>query len=270
MRAAAAAIVLAIVAGWSAGFAPARAAVILGDGELDAVSAGTASALGRAAATALGRGPTLAVTSTKALAPSSGGSSFAISSAEAVAAADLFAAAEIFALAAATGDGTSATALVWAGSAASGGTAAAAGCPQVQFVFARGTSEPAGIGRVGAALSSQLATQLGGRSYGVYAVDYPATYDFLAAADGAADATNHIAEMAQNCPSTRFVLGGYSQGAAVIDMLMGTRSGSLCSRAATTRSRDVMVFFLLIAFPPRHGVSLHNPALKHQSGSDAV
>lgn len=101
------------------------------------------------------------------------------------------------------------------------GTAAAAGCPQVQFVFARGTSEPAGIGRVGAALSSQLATQLGGRSYGVYAVDYPATYDFLAAADGAADATNHIAEMAQNCPSTRFVLGGYSQGAAVIDMLMG-------------------------------------------------
>ena len=55
----------------------------------------------------------------------------------------------------------------------------------------------------------------------MYAVNYPATYDFLAAADGAVDATNHIAEMAQNCPATRFVLGGYSQGAAVVDMLMG-------------------------------------------------
>ena len=97
----------------------------------------------------------------------------------------------------------------------------AASCPEVQFVFARGTSEPAGLGRVGAALSSQLAAQMGGRSYGVYAVDYPATYDFLAAADGAVDATNHITEVAQNCPSTRFVLGGYSQGAAVVDMLMG-------------------------------------------------
>ena len=62
---------------------------------------------------------------------------------------------------------------------------------------------------------------MGGRSYGVYAVDYPATYDFLAAADGAVDATNHITEVAQDCPSTRFVLGGYSQGAAVVDMLMG-------------------------------------------------
>lgn len=97
----------------------------------------------------------------------------------------------------------------------------AATCPEVQFVFARGTSEPAGLGRVGAALSNQLAAQMGSRSYGVYAVNYPATYDFLAAADGAVDATNHIATMAQNCPSTRFVLGGYSQGAAVVDMLMG-------------------------------------------------
>lgn len=99
--------------------------------------------------------------------------------------------------------------------------ASAADCPDVQVVFARGTSEPVGIGRVGEALSSQLAGRLGGRTVGVYGVNYPATYDFLAAADGALDATNHITTMSMRCPGTRFVLGGYSQGAAVVDMLMG-------------------------------------------------
>lgn len=99
--------------------------------------------------------------------------------------------------------------------------AQAAPCPDVQVVFARGTSEPAGVGRVGQALSSRLAEQLGGRTMGVYGVNYPATYDFRAAADGAVDATNHILGLSQVCPDTRFVLGGYSQGAAVVDMLLG-------------------------------------------------
>jgi len=94
-------------------------------------------------------------------------------------------------------------------------------CPDVELIFARGTSEPAGIGRVGQALADQLTAQLGGRSLGVYGVNYPATYDFLAAADGAADATKRIAAMSAQCPSTRYVLGGYSQGAAVVDMLLG-------------------------------------------------
>jgi cutinase len=100
-------------------------------------------------------------------------------------------------------------------------TAHSAPCPDVELIFARGTSEPEGGGRVGQALASQLAPQLGGRSLGIYGVNYPATYDFLAAADGAADATNRIAAMSQQCPATRYVLGGYSQGAAVVDMLVG-------------------------------------------------
>jgi cutinase len=96
-----------------------------------------------------------------------------------------------------------------------------AACPDVELIFARGTSEPAGIGRVGQALADQLSAQLGGRSLDVYGVNYPATYDFLAAADGATDATNRIAAMSEQCPATRYVLGGYSQGAAVVDMLLG-------------------------------------------------
>ena len=97
----------------------------------------------------------------------------------------------------------------------------AAECTDVELVFARGTSEPAGIGRVGQALSDQLAASLGGRTLGVYGVNYPASYDFLTAADGANDATNRIAQLAGTCPDTRVVLGGYSQGAAVVDMLLG-------------------------------------------------
>ncbi|MGB0971174.1 MAG: cutinase family protein [Mycobacterium sp.] len=100
-------------------------------------------------------------------------------------------------------------------------TAAAQPCPDVEVVFARGTSEAPGVGRVGQAFANSLAPQLGGRTMGTYGVNYPASYDFLNTATGATDATNRIAMMAQQCPGTRIVLGGYSQGAAVIDMLAG-------------------------------------------------
>ena len=99
--------------------------------------------------------------------------------------------------------------------------ASAQPCPDVEVVFARGTSEAPGVGRVGQALADSLRAQLGGRTVGTYGVNYPATYDFLNAAGGATDAENRIALMAQQCPGTRIVLGGYSQGAAVVDMLAG-------------------------------------------------
>ncbi|MGD9619906.1 MAG: cutinase family protein [Mycolicibacterium sp.] len=100
-------------------------------------------------------------------------------------------------------------------------TVAAQPCPDVEVVFARGTGEAPGIGRVGAAFANSLAPQLGGLTVGTYGVNYPASYDFLHTAAGATDATNRIAAMAQQCPGTRIVLGGYSQGAAVVDMLAG-------------------------------------------------
>jgi cutinase len=100
-------------------------------------------------------------------------------------------------------------------------SASADPCNDVEVVFARGTSEPAGIGRVGQALVDALTPLIGGQTIGSYGVVYPATYDFLAAADGATDATNYISSTAAQCPNTRFVLGGYSQGAAVVDMLAG-------------------------------------------------
>jgi cutinase len=94
-----------------------------------------------------------------------------------------------------------------------------ADCPDIEVVFARGTDDIPGLGRVGSAFVESLRGQVGGRSVGSYAVNYPASFDFLAAADGANDASAHIQYMVANCPNTRLVLGGYSQGAAVIDII---------------------------------------------------
>jgi cutinase len=92
-------------------------------------------------------------------------------------------------------------------------------CPAVQVVFARGTGEPDGIGRVGQAFVDSLRPLVKGKSVAVYAVNYPATRDFLRAADGANDASNFVQNIANTCPDTKIVLGGYSQGAAVIDAI---------------------------------------------------
>ncbi len=97
--------------------------------------------------------------------------------------------------------------------------ASALACNDVEVVFARGTSEAPGIGRVGDAFVSALRNQVPYRSIGVYGVNYPASYDFLAAANGANDASAYIQNVVNTCPDTRLVLGGYSQGAAIIDVI---------------------------------------------------
>lgn len=99
------------------------------------------------------------------------------------------------------------------------GTASAEDCPDIQVVFARGTDEAPGLGVVGGSFVDDLRNKVGGRSVGAYSVNYPASYDFLAAAGGANDASAHIQYMMGACPGTRLVLAGYSQGAAVIDII---------------------------------------------------
>jgi cutinase len=100
-------------------------------------------------------------------------------------------------------------------------SAAADPCPDIEVIFARGTNDAPGLGNPGQAFADTLRGLVGGRTLTTYAVNYPASYDFLAAADGANDAAARVATMAASCPSTKLVLGGYSQGAAVVDMLAG-------------------------------------------------
>lgn len=97
---------------------------------------------------------------------------------------------------------------------------AAEACSDVEVVFARGTAEPAGLGLVGEAFVDDLQDALGGRTVSAYAVNYPASYDFLQSAPaGADDASAHIQATAAACPNTSIVLGGYSQGAAAVDLI---------------------------------------------------
>lgn len=96
--------------------------------------------------------------------------------------------------------------------------AATAGpCPDVQVVFARGTDDPPGLGPTGQAFVDSLRPRVGAQSFDVYPVDYPATHDWTNAGEaGVRDAGAHVVSTARDCPNTKMVLGGYSQGAAVM------------------------------------------------------
>jgi cutinase len=95
-------------------------------------------------------------------------------------------------------------------------SATAAPCPDVEVVFARGRVEAPGAGPIGNAFVNALRTKTG-KNIGLYSVNYPADTEID---DGANDMSQHIQYMAANCPNTRLVLGGYSLGAAVTDVVL--------------------------------------------------
>ncbi len=95
-------------------------------------------------------------------------------------------------------------------------------CADVEVVFARGSEEPPGVGKVGQAFVDALRSKLTDRSMVVYPVNYAAASGFSSGLDfdrsviaGIRDEGSHIEWTALDCPDTQIVLGGYSQGAAV-------------------------------------------------------
>ena len=92
-------------------------------------------------------------------------------------------------------------------------------CPDVEVIFARSTGG-IGLGDVGQSLVDGVRARAGGRSVAGYSVNYPASYDFANSVPlGAADAANRVQLMAADCPATKLVLSGLSQGAGVIDLI---------------------------------------------------
>jgi cutinase len=93
---------------------------------------------------------------------------------------------------------------------------ASAACPAVEVVFARGRTEPAGVGILGNAFINALRSKAN-KNINTYAVRYPADNEIDV---GANDMSAHIQSMMNDCPDTRLVLGGYSLGAAVADVVL--------------------------------------------------
>ena len=98
-------------------------------------------------------------------------------------------------------------------------SAAADPCPDIEVIFARSTGA-VGLGDSGGAFVDAVRSKTGGRSVSVYSVNYPASFDFENSVPvGAADAAARVQWMADNCPATRLVLSGVSQGAGVVDLI---------------------------------------------------
>jgi cutinase len=93
---------------------------------------------------------------------------------------------------------------------------ASAACSDVEVVFARGRQESPGAGIVGNAFVSALRNKVN-KNVNLYAVRYPADTEVDV---GANDMSAHVQSTINNCPNTRIVLGGYSLGAAVTDVVV--------------------------------------------------
>ncbi|MDT5348716.1 MAG: cutinase, partial [Mycobacterium sp.] len=105
--------------------------------------------------------------------------------------------------------------------------ASADNCPDAEVIFARGTNEPAGLGRVGDAFVDSLRQQTGGMNIRPYGVNYAASKLQLHGGDGANDTISRIKSTVSACPTTKIVLGGYSQGASVMDIVAGVPVGGI-------------------------------------------
>jgi cutinase len=112
-------------------------------------------------------------------------------------------------------------------------------CTDIEVVFARGSGEnasefgglgfpggyvptnrndPSGVGLVPAL---QREPQLAGKTLSFYAVPWNSDWTQLHTLEGVDAMESWLTKEAARCPNTQFVLGGYSQGATVVDVTLG-------------------------------------------------
>ncbi|ODM21006.1 hypothetical protein SI65_04059 [Aspergillus cristatus] len=107
------------------------------------------------------------------------------------------------------------------------------GCQPLTFIFARGTTELGNMGSVvGPPVAKQLASQTNNKVT-VQGVDYPADAAGNASlgSSGGPKMASLVKQALKQCPNTKVVLGGYSQGSMVVHNAANSLSADQISAA---------------------------------------
>jgi Cutinase len=123
-------------------------------------------------------------------------------------------------------------------------TAPGSGCPDVEIIGARATTERPGLGVQIGPLAQQI-TKAVPLSVRTTAVDYPASFNYQpSVAAGVKALAADMQKTAAACANTRFVLAGYSQGANVVgDALAGRGRGAPAVSADLAKRVDAVILF---------------------------
>ena len=128
---------------------------------------------------------------------------------------------------------------------------ASSSCPSIMIVVARGTNEPAGQGNM-ASLASAIGNSTS-RSMSSFALDYPASAAFPAywtsVSTGEKNLQKLLTSLVASCPSSKYVLLGYSQGAQVIGNALDVNGTQLSS--TVNKAIKAVVFYGDPTFVPR-------------------
>ncbi|KAI0400908.1 cutinase [Xylaria palmicola] len=112
------------------------------------------------------------------------------------------------------------------------------GCRPVIFLYARGSTQDGNVGgSPGPQTIDQLKARLGASAVAAQGLEYPASLlDNLRATgcdpDDAASFRDLIAKAAADCPSSKLVLSGYSQGAALVHAAAKLLTAPVAARVA--------------------------------------
>ncbi len=99
-------------------------------------------------------------------------------------------------------------------------------CPSIHIFGARETTAPPGYGEAGELVDNIISANSGATSE---AIDYPASGDNPSYADsraaGVTAVNSQVSTFASQCPETKIVLVGYSQGAEIFDLALCEGTG---------------------------------------------
>ncbi|WP_436534803.1 cutinase family protein [Actinoplanes sp. HUAS TT8] len=128
----------------------------------------------------------------------------------------------------------------------------AGNCPDAHIIVTRASTEAPGTGIIGSLATA--VTRASDQTITVEATDYPALLNPYppSVAAGTKALTTQLTNEATNCPDTKIVVMGYSQGAHVIgDVLAGTGrvAGFTQSAAISTGVSDKVVAVILMGDP---------------------